>query len=475
MTEIERSLRNKTLVVITTVNEPYVMLVNESDPSLTGNARFEGFCIDLVNAIAELRHFRVRFVECGGYGGIDPVTGEASGMVNELMEQKADMAVTDLTITYEREQVVDFTMPWMNLGIGILYTSPQKEPPQLFSFLAPLSLEVWLYMAAAYLGVSVLLFVVARFSPYEWDVPHPCRDQQDVLENQFSLANSLWFTIGSLMQQGSEIAPKALSTRMIAGLWWFFTLIMISSYTANLAAFLTVERMVSPIESAEDLSKQTEIKYGALVSGSTKNFFRDSKIAAYQRMWAFMKSARPSVFINKSSEGVERVKRSNGLYAYLMESPQLEYVLERNCELQQVGGLLDTKSYGIALPPGSPYTSSISNAILILQENGTLHALKTKWWKERKGGGMCKRRAKKSPSSASELGLDQVGGVFVVLLAGMAAACAVAIAEFAWRARRLDPTTQCAVTIHIVTSQASTHHTDGSRLRCAANIYIMTS
>ena len=43
---------------------------------------------------------------------------------------------------------------------------------------------------------------------------------------------------------------------MIAALWWFFTLIMISSYTANLAAFLTVERMESPIESAEDLARQ---------------------------------------------------------------------------------------------------------------------------------------------------------------------------------------------------------------------------
>ena len=48
---------------------------------------------------------------------------------------------------------------------------------------------------------------------------------------------------------------RAFSTRMIAALWWFFTLIMISSYTANLAAFLTVERMESPIESAEDLAK----------------------------------------------------------------------------------------------------------------------------------------------------------------------------------------------------------------------------
>jgi len=57
-------------------------------------------------------------------------------------------------------------------------------------------------------------------------------------------------------------------------MWWFFTLIIISSYTANLAAFLTVERMVSPIESAEDLSQQTKILYGTIHGGSTYTFFR---------------------------------------------------------------------------------------------------------------------------------------------------------------------------------------------------------
>ena len=65
---------------------------------------------------------------------------------------------------------------------------------------------------------------------------------------------------------------------MVAGMWWFFTLIMISSYTANLAAFLTVERMESPIESAEDLAKQTKIKYGCVESGSTGAFFRVTKL-----------------------------------------------------------------------------------------------------------------------------------------------------------------------------------------------------
>jgi len=65
-----------------------------------------------------------------------------------------------------------------------------------------------------------------------------------------------------------------MSGRIVGSVWWFFTLILISSYTANLAAFLTAERMQSPIESAEDLAKQTDIKYGTVDSGSSKDFFK---------------------------------------------------------------------------------------------------------------------------------------------------------------------------------------------------------
>jgi len=63
---------------------------------------------------------------------------------------------------------------------------------------------------------------------------------------------------------------------VVGGTWWFFTLIIISSYTANLAAFLTIDRTISPIESAEDLSRQTDIAYGTIAGGSTMTFFRVS-------------------------------------------------------------------------------------------------------------------------------------------------------------------------------------------------------
>lgn len=147
----------------------------------------------------------------------------------------------------------------------------------------PLGVDIWLYVLAAYIFVSMTMFVVSRFSPYEWANNGQALngeggdgDRESVLncKHQFSLPNSFWFTIGTLMQQGSDLNPKATSTRLVGGIWWFFTLIIISSYTANLAAFLTVERMITPIANADDLADQTEISYGTLDSGSTMTFFR---------------------------------------------------------------------------------------------------------------------------------------------------------------------------------------------------------
>lgn len=69
-------------------------------------------------------------------------------------------------------------------------------------------------------------------------------------------------------------------------------------------------------------------------------------------MWGAMESARPSVFVKNNDEGVERVLKSKRAYAFLMESTAIEYQLERHCDLMQVGGLLDSKGYGIAMPFG---------------------------------------------------------------------------------------------------------------------------
>ncbi|CAJ0948103.1 unnamed protein product, partial [Ranitomeya imitator] len=164
---------------------------------------------------------------------------------------------------------------------------------------------------------------------------------------------------------------------------WAFTLIIISSYTANLAAFLTVQRMDVPIESVDDLADQTTIEYGTIHGGSSMTFFQNSRYQTYQRMWNYMHSKQPSVFVKSTEEGIARVLNSN--YAFLLESTMNEYYRQRNCNLTQVGGLLDTKGYGIGMPVGSVFRDEIDLAILQLQENNCLEDLKRKWW----DGGIC--------------------------------------------------------------------------------------
>lgn len=138
----------------------------------------------------------------------------------------------------------------------------------------PLAIEIWIYIFAAYLLVSVTIYIVANLSPVEWQCIRSSDLDNTTKKNQFSVSDSFWFSIGTLMQQSTDIYPRAVSTRIISSIWGFFSLIIVASYTANLAAFLTVERMTNPIENADDLASQTEISYGTLESGSTMTFFR---------------------------------------------------------------------------------------------------------------------------------------------------------------------------------------------------------
>ncbi|XP_030001053.1 glutamate receptor 1a isoform X3 [Sphaeramia orbicularis] len=455
-------LQNRTYIVTTILESPYVML-KKNHEQLVGNDKYEGYIVELAAEIAKHvgYQYKLKIVSDGKYGARDPETKMWNGMVGELVYGKADVAVAPLTITLVREEVIDFSKPFMSLGISIMIKKPTKSKPGVFSFLDPLAYEIWMCIVFAYIGVSVVLFLVSRFSPYEWHAedyeeggepqtptqpsasngvqqtqtpPQQNTNQQSPEQtNEFGIFNSLWFSLGAFMQQGCDISPRSLSGRIVGGVWWFFTLIIISSYTANLAAFLTVERMVSPIESAEDLAKQTEIAYGTLDAGSTKEFFRRSKIAVFEKMWSYMKAADPSVFVKTTDEGVMRVRKSKGKYAYLLESTMNEYIEQRKpCDTMKVGGNLDSKGYGIATPKGSPLRNPVNLAVLKLNEQGLLDKLKNKWWYDK---GECGSGGGDSKDKTSALSLSNVAGVFYILIGGLGLAMLVALVEFCYKSR----------------------------------------
>lgn len=87
-----------------------------------------------------------------------------------------------------------------------------------------------------------------------------------------------------------------------------------------------------------------------LLSSFLSVFLQKTKISTYDKMWEFMNSRKQSVMVKSVEEGIQRVLTSD--YAFLMESTTIEFVTQRNCNLTQIGGLIDSKAYGVGTPMG---------------------------------------------------------------------------------------------------------------------------
>ncbi|TDG47494.1 hypothetical protein AWZ03_006086 [Drosophila navojoa] len=453
--------RNHTYIVTSVLEEPYLMHKASYGQQLVGNDRFEGYCKDMAELIANRLgiKFELRLVQDGNYGSENQFApGGWDGMVGELVRKEADMAIAAMTITAERERVIDFTKPFMSLGISIMIKKPVKQTPGVFSFLNPLSQEIWISVILSYVGVSLVLYFVTRLPPHEWRIvrrsasetnaqqqppgiiggvqlsepPEPHQPAAAPL-NEFSLLNSFWYSLAAFMQQGCDLTPPSIAGRIAAAVWWFFTIILISSYTANLAAFLTVERMVAPIKSPEDLAMQTDVQYGTLLHGSTWDFFHRSKIGLHTKMWEYM-NANPHLSVRTYDEGIRRVRTSKGKYALLVESPKNEYVNARApCDTMKVGRNIDTKGFGIATPIGSPLRNRLNLAVLSLKENGELLKLRNKWWFDKTE---CNPNLdSQETSTPNELSLSNVAGIYYILIGGLLLAVLVAILEFICRSK----------------------------------------
>ena len=171
------SIAAQKFLMTTILEEPYMMLRKEKPGErLRGNDRYEGYCKDLADLITRLTgiRFEIKPVNDSKYGSPDlSVIGGWNGMVGELVRREADIAIAPLTINSQREQVADFTKPFMSLGISIMIKEPVKVRPGVFTFMNPLSMEIWMCVVFAYIGVSIVLFLVSRWRTLTAISRHP--------------------------------------------------------------------------------------------------------------------------------------------------------------------------------------------------------------------------------------------------------------------------------------------------------------
>ena len=241
-----------------------------------------------------------------------------------------------------------------------------KKPDEelsLFQFTQPLSPMIWLLLLGVFILVSLTLYIIDKVAPSE--------DERV----RYTADESVWFTIASMGLRGVEMTPRTVSGRLLAAALWFFSLIIVSSYTANLAAFLTVSKIQAPIQSVGDLVGQTKVRYGTVQNSQVSAFFENSKLHHFQRMWQIMSTVEPTSMVPNSERGFHKVRESTGDYAFIWDSPVIKHTVSHDCSLMEVGEPFDSRGYGIGVPLGAPYRDALSMARLKLGESGQLHEM----------------------------------------------------------------------------------------------------
>ncbi|KAF3704081.1 Glutamate receptor ionotropic, delta-1 [Channa argus] len=436
---IENGMQGVTVKVVTLLEDPFVMV---AENILGQPKRYKGFSIDVLDALAKILGFKYEIYQVADskYGSQLP-NGSWNGMIGDLINKRADLAVSAITITPERENVVDFSKRYLDYSVGILLRKPE-EKINIFSLFAPFDLAVWACIAAAIPVVGVLIFLLNRLQALRSSsTQNPPPGQPPAGMASGTLHSAIWIVYGAFVQQGGDGVVGSVALRIVMGSWWLFTLIVCSSYTANLAAYLTVSRMDHAIRSFQDLARQIDVDYGTVRDSAVYDYFRNKgtnpleQDSTYAELWrTISKNNGMDYSVSSPSEGIRKAKKSP--YAFLWDMAVLEYaaLTDDDCTITVSGNSMSSKGYGIAMQHGSPYRDLFSQKILELQEKGDLDIMKQKWW-PRTGRCDLNSHASAHPDGRS-LKLHSFAGIFCILAAGLLLACLVAGLEAWWNSNR---------------------------------------
>ena len=129
-----------------------------------------------------------------------------------------------------------------------------------------------------------------------------------------NLYESLWTVGTGLVSNNGEVFPQSPSGRFMLLTWWFFMLLIVTLYTANLTAFLTLSTQASHLDSVLELLTQDEYQWGFVGSANAETILLTHANPDYHRL------VKEGVALANGEKGMERV--NNGSFVFISEYPE---------------------------------------------------------------------------------------------------------------------------------------------------------
>lgn len=366
-------------------------IVGDSNTSLTG------FVPDLIAQLqADLQFIpdvRLR-----------PLNMTYNQMINQLTLGDYDIIIADVTVTSERSKVVAFSKSIFDNSVYILMRNNPSISYELFGFMKPFSRNLWITCICIVIAASIMICLLER-------------EENEALQEMSIIslcAMSWWYCYGNLLGFGVEFNAQTAAGRSLTGGLYMLSIVLVASYTANLASDLTVKKSQFPISGLDNL-KAGDIPFEriGIRAGTGVEGFYLREISNGARNYYPLSANKQASYDALLGNVIDVLFVDSGVGKYLTNNVY--------CNLTLVGESFDQSTFGIVMPLKWNYAQALDVEILKLRESSFLDDLKRKWFET----SACPQSAE---TTSTAMNVESMGGLFIVFGVIMA----LSFMLFAW-------------------------------------------
>ncbi|ESO88309.1 hypothetical protein LOTGIDRAFT_82519, partial [Lottia gigantea] len=341
--------------------------------------------------------FVLYFTNDTNYGAFENDTW--TGLVGDVVHGAADIIAGAFSVTSSRFGAISYSEPYFQSDYAMV-TSADGRSTSMWAFLKPFSFEVWICILLGSIVAGIATSVL------EWHSPFGLNPKGRKREKNYGLGSGLLMVCVLITGHTVNVkAPKSWPGKVIQNVWAGLAIFIMTSYTANLAAYLAGQSAVILISSIYD-SKLLSKKVSLIESSSVEFFLNIINPDLIRNVGQnYVTSTDTAIFMLRNRE----------IDVYVDDTPLLEYAvsrLDKDCTVRFVGKGFGSDGYAFGLPKFSWLQVPMSNKILHYVESGYIQDLSRKYISRPK----CEHFFANSPFQYS---LEHTGGLFIILLSAV--------------------------------------------------------